>query len=132
MKFSEVELPSNKKFGFFFTLVFALVAGYFYVSESWTLAYPFSAAVVIFFAVTIVKADILLPLNKLWMRFGLLLGMIVSPIVLGVIFFGLFTPVAFLMRISGRDELRLKFKNKASHWISRSEPIQADSFKHQF
>lgn len=132
MKFSEVELPSNKKFGFFFTLVFALVAGYFYVSESWTLAYPFSAAVVIFFAVTIVKADILLPLNKLWMRFGLLLGMIVSPIVLGVIFFGLFTPIAFLMRISGRDELRLKSKNKASHWISRSEPIQADSFKHQF
>ena len=82
--------------------------------------------------VTIVKADVLLPLNKLWFRFGLLLSTIVSPIVLGVIFFGIFTPIAVLMRMSGRDELRLKFNNKASHWISRSPPIQSDTFKHQF
>ena len=132
MKLSEVELPSNKKFGFFFTLVFALVAGYFYFSDSWAWVYPFSTVAVILFTVSIFKADILLPLNKLWIRLGLLLGMIVSPVVLGIIFFGLFTPIAFLMRISGRDELRLKFKNKASHWISRSEPIHEDSFKHQF
>jgi len=132
MKFSEVQLPSDRKFGFFFTVVFALAAAYFYVNGSLTWEYFFSAAALIFFIVTIFKAETLLPLNKLWMRFGLLVGMIVSPIVLGVIFFGLFTPIAFLMRISRRDELRLKFKNKASHWISRSEPIQADSFKHQF
>jgi len=132
MKFSEVEYPSNRKFGFFFTLVFAFAAAYFYVNGSLTWVYSFSAAAVMFFVVTIVKAEILLPLNKLWMRFGLLLGMIVSPIVLGVMFFGLFTPIAFLMRLSGRDELRLKFKNRASHWISRSEPIHAESFKNQF
>ena len=66
------------------------------------------------------------------MRFGLLLGMIVSPIVLGIIFFGLFTPIAMLMRMSGRDELKLKFIQKASHWILRKEPIKAESFKHQF
>ena len=132
MKFSEVELPSNKKFGFFFTLVFGFAAAYFYVNSSLTWAHPFSAVAVIFFVVTIVKADYFLPLNKLWMRFGLLLGMIVSPIVLGVIFFGLFTPIAFLMRLIGRDELKLKFKNRASHWISRSDPIHAESFKNQF
>ena len=132
MKFSEVELPSNKKFGFFFTLVFALVAGYFYINGSLPWVYLFVAAAIIFFVVTIFKANTLRPLNKLWMRFGLLLGMIVSPIVLGVMFFGLFTPIAFLMRLSGRDELRLKFKNRASHWISRSEPIHAESFKNQF
>ncbi len=132
MRFSEVEHSSNRKFGFFFTLVFIFAAAYFYVNGSLTWVYSFFAAAVMFFVVTIVKAEILLPLNKLWMRFGLLLGMIVSPIVLGVMFFGLFMPIAFLMRLSGRDELRLKFKNRASHWISRSEPIHAKSFKNQF
>ena len=132
MKFSEIELPSNKKFGFFFTLVFAIATGYFYLVASFTCVYVFAATVVVLFTVTVVKADFLLPLNKLWMRFGLLLGMIVSPIVLGIIFFGLFTPIALLMRLSGRDELRLKFKSITSHWISRSEPIQANSFKNQF
>ena len=79
-----------------------------------------------------VDKEALLPLNKLWMQFGLLLGMIVSPIILGLIFFGLFTPIAMLMRISGRDELRLKLTEKASHWISRGEPIKSESFKQQF
>jgi hypothetical protein len=73
-----------------------------------------------------------LPLNKLWMRFGLLLAMIVSPIVLSTIFFGLFTPIALVMRLSRRDELRLKFYKKQSYWIVRREPIKSESFKHQF
>ena len=132
MKFSEVELSSNKKFGIFFTFVFLIAAGYFYINSSMNTVYLLAVAASILFLVTLVKADLLLPLNKLWMRFGLLLGMIVSPIVLGVIFFGLFTPIAFLMRLSRRDELRLKFKEKNTHWISRDEPIQADSFKNQF
>jgi len=92
----------------------------------------FSAAALVVLLVTLIKSDALLPLNKLWMRFGLLFGMIVSPIILGVIFFGLFTPIAMLMRLSGRDELRLKYAQKASHWISRGEPIKSESFKHQF
>tara|TARA_B100001769_G_C21955611_1_gene514344 strand:+ start:287 stop:685 length:399 start_codon:yes stop_codon:yes gene_type:complete len=132
MKFSEIELPSNRKFGIFFTFVFALAAAYFYNSDIMTWAYLFSATSLIFLVITVVKDELLLPLNKLWMRFGLLLGIIVSPIVLGVIFFGLFTPIAMLMRLSGRDELKLKFSRKASHWISRSEPIKSGSFKNQF
>jgi len=132
MKFSEIELPSNRKFGFFFTFVFVVVAAYFYYSGNLTWAYVFIAAALLFLLVTLIKSDALVPLNKLWMWFGLLLGMIVSPIVLGVIFFGLFTPIAMLMRLSGRDELRLKFTQKPSHWISRGEPIKSDSFKHQF
>ena len=132
MKFSEIKLPSNKKFGFFFTLIFAIATGYFYLNGSLTWVYVFGAAASSFFVVTIIKANTLLPLNKLWMKFGLLLGMIVSPIILGIIFFGLFTPIAFFMRLSGRDELHLKFKHKTSHWKSRSEPILADSFKNQF
>ena len=132
MNYSEIELPSNRKFGFFFTFVFVVAAAYIYYSayESW--AYFFIVTALIFLLVTLVKSDALLPLNKLWLRFGLLLGMVVSPIVLGIIFFGLFTPIAVVMRLSGRDELRLQFLQKTSHWISRSEPIKSESFKHQF
>ena len=129
---AEIELPSNRKFGFFFASIFVVLAAYFYYSDNVTWAYVFIAVGLIFLLVTLIKSDALLPLNKLWMRFGLLLGMIVSPIVLGVIFFGLFTPIAMLMRLSGRDELRLKFAQKASHWISRGEQIKSDSFKNQF
>ena len=132
MKFSEIELPSNRKFGFLFTLVFALAATYFHYAANVVWTYVFIAAALVFLFVTLIKSDALLPLNMLWMRFGLLLGMIVSPIVLGVIFFGFFTPIAILMRLSGRDELRLKYDQKASHWISRGIPIKSESFKHQF
>ncbi|MDA9930892.1 SxtJ family membrane protein [Alphaproteobacteria bacterium] len=132
MKFSEIELPSNRKFGFFFTVVCAVAAAYFYYSVNLNWAYVFTVIALIFLLITLIKSDALLPLNKLWMRFGLLLGMIVSPIVLGMIFFGLFTPIAMLMRLSGRDELRLEFTQKASHWISRGEPIKSESFKNQF
>ena len=132
MKFTEIELPSNRKFGFFFTFVFSVAAAYFYYSANVTWAYMFIAAALIILLVTLIKSEILLPLNKLWMGFGLLLGMVIRPIVLRVIFFGLFTPIATLMRLSGRDELRIKFTQKASHWISRKEPIQSESFKHQF
>ena len=132
MNFSDIKLPSNRKFGFFFTFVFVVAAAYFFNSTNMIWAYIFAITSLIFLTVTLAKADILLPLNKLWMRFGLLLGMIVSPIVLGVIFFGRFTPIAFFMRLSGRDELRLKLSKKASHWISRSELIKSESFKQQF
>lgn len=132
MKFSEIELPSNRKFGFFFTFVFAAAAAYFYSTTNVSWAYVFIAAALIFLLITLIKSDALLPLNRLWMCFGLLLGMIISPIILGIIFFGLFTPIAFLMRLSGRDELRLKFSHKVSHWILRSEPIKSESYKQQF
>ena len=132
MNIYELDLPSNRKFGFFFTFIFMLAAGYFYYSANEIWVYVFIAIALIFLLITLIKSDVLLPLNRLWMRFGLLLGMIVSPIVLGIIFFGLFTPIATLMRFSGRDELRLKFTQKVSHWILRNEPIKPESFKNQF
>ena len=132
MNFSGVQIGSNKKFGFFFTLVFLIATGYFYTNNQMVLAYIFIAFSVIFFLVTLVNPDLLLPLNKLWMRFGFILGIIVSPIILGLIFFGMFTPIACFMRLFKRDELRLKFEPKDTHWISRDKPIQATSFKYQF
>ena len=132
MKIEKVELPSNKKFGFFFAIVFAFASGYFYYHGKLILSCLLATTAVIFFLISILKADLLLPFNKLWMRFGLLLGIIVSPIVMGVIFFGLFTPISFLMRLSGRDELGLKFQNKTSYWILRNSKHDETSFKNQF
>lgn len=132
MKFSEIELPTNRRFGFFFTFIFAVAAVYFISTSNIIWAYSFIAATLIFLAITLVKDNLLLPLNKLWMRFGLLIGMIISPIVLGIIFFGLITPVAVLTRLFGRDELRLRLMDKSSHWISRTDPINPQLFKRQF
>ena len=132
MKFSDIELPSNKKFGFFFTFVFAILAFYFLFIDSIFWAQALAVLAVLFLLITVIIPQVLLPLNKLWMRLGLLLGMIVSPIVLGIIFFGLVTPYGVIMGMFGRDELRLKFTKKSSHWISRSESIKSDSFKNQF
>ena len=133
MKFSEIELPPNRNFGLFFTFVFAVASAYFYYAENMTWAYSFFAAAFVFLIVTLVKRYALLPLNKLWMRFGLLLGMIVSPIVMGIIFFALFTPISLLMRLFGRDELRLKLKSRHSYWKHKeTSTASADTFKHQF
>ena len=66
------------------------------------------------------------------MSFGLLLGKIISPIVLGVIFFGLITPYGLVLRLVGRDELKLKLIKKKSHWINRSKEFEKTNFKQQF
>lgn len=133
MKFSEVELPSNRKFGFFFAAVFAAICAYFYVQGGMGYVAIFSILAIGFALVSFMQADLLLPLNKLWMRFGLLLGAIVSPIVLGLMFFLLFTPIAISMRLFGRDELMIKKNKRASYW-KRREPSgpSAESFKYQF
>lgn len=132
MKLSEVKLPSNRKFGFFFSTIFLLASFYSYYIDSEIMVYILGAICGIFLILTITNAKVLLPLNKLWMKFGILLGMIVSPIIMGIIFFGIFTPVAILMRFLGRDELRLRFKKKKTHWINRKTLNLFDFFKKQF
>lgn len=92
----------------------------------------FSLAVLIFL-VAIKKAELLRPLNKLWMMVGAILGMVISPIVLGIIFYLLFTPLALMMRIFGRDELKLKLNKNISHWKKReTNDSQLDNFTNQF
>ena len=128
----KTELPSNRKFGFFFTAVFLVASAYLHVKTNTTGFYTFGVLAVICLLVTIIKAELLLPLNKLWMRLGHLIGMFVSPIVLGFIFFGIFTPIGIIMRIFGRDELGLKFQKKRSYWIKRETVFEFNSFKNQF
>ena len=133
MKHLEVRLPSNRKFGLFFTLIFVAIAVFFYFDHKVTLSSVMGVLAITFGAVTYLKDELLLPLNKIWMRLGLILGMIVSPVVLGIMFFGIFTPIAFFMRIVGRDELRLKKRYMKSYWKQRdSNVLTNDSFKHQF
>ncbi len=132
MKLTNIKLPTNKKFGYFFSSVFLLASIYFFYLKSDNVGYIFSSLTIIFIITTFLKAELLLPLNKLWMRFGLLLGMIVSPIVLGVIFFGIFTPYGFVMRIMGRDEMNLKIFLKKSYWVIRSNNSKQTNFKNQF
>ena len=133
MKISEVELPSNRRFGFFFTAVFLFVAAYLFWLQYVKLSTGFCVAGVVFGVVTFVNASLLLPLNKMWMRFGLLLGMIISPIVLGILFFGLFTPIAIAMRLIGRDELLLKRQNIDSFWKQRKPAdLNSQSFVRQY
>jgi len=133
MKFSDIELPSNRKFGFFFSAVFALVAGYFWFKENTQLLSVFGGLLGATLLTTLIKPGLLMPFNKLWMGLGYVIGRIVSPIVLGIIFFVLMTPMGVIQRLFGRDELRLKPQTNTSHWKVR-EPAGPEpaSFKQQF
>lgn len=133
MKYSDLKLPSNKKFGYFFTLVFLCASGYFYFLNILLFSYLFFVLFFAFLLITRIKPNLLLPLNKLWMGIGFLLGYIVSPIILGIIYFGLFTSVGLVMKFFGRDELVLKLKYKESYWRDRSaDELYLESFKNQF
>ena len=133
MEHKDIELPSNRVFGLFFAGVFAAFGLYKYLHDSTTIASISALFSVGFLGVTYLARDLLTPLNRLWMRFGLLLSKIVSPIVLGVLFFGLITPVAVVTRIFKRDELRLKKTAADSHWRHRDPAGPApESFANQF
>ena len=133
MNISQSELPSNRKFGFFFTAIFLISAIYFFFENNQIIALVFFLLSLVFFAVSILRDSLLLPLNKLWMRLGLLLGRIVSPIILAVLFFLMFAPIGIFMRIFGRDELRLKKLNYDSFWKLRDQSDKASSsFTQQF
>ena len=133
MKFSDIKLPSNRKFGFFFTVIFTIISIYLFFYDNYNIAYIFLVISLIFFLITILKADLLLPLNKLWMRFGFILGLIVNPVVLGIIYFLVFTPTGLIMRLFKRDELRIRLKKRNSYWKLRSKgDVNVDLFKQQF
>jgi hypothetical protein len=132
MKYTKIELPSNKKFGFFFTVVFLIIASYFFLSDRTLISYVFFVFTAILLLITFINEHALLPLNKLWMRFGHLIGTIISPIVLGVIFFGIFTPYSLLMRLFGRDELKLKLVKSRSYWKLRVQSMPLTNFRKQF
>src|SRR3989442_4007607 len=118
-------LPSNRSFGWTFTGIFVIAGVYGLwkgAGQSWLLAAAAVTAVV-----TLTRAAWLTPLNHAWMKLGDLLGRVVSPIVLGVIFFAIFTPVGMLMRLFGRDAMCRRFDAAAPrHSVKREPPGPAD------
>lgn len=127
-------LPSNRNFGFLFAGVFALLSAYAaYQGAEPYRVYGWLIAGVVVGLVAVVAPTVLTPFNKAWMKLGDLMGKVVSPLVLGVIFFVLITPIALVGRLFSRDELRLKKTDASSYWIDRIPPGPAgDSFKNQF
>lgn len=132
MRFEEIELPSNRRFGTFFTIIFSIIAIYFFYLKIYTIVFTLIFLAAIFFLITFLKPKWLLPLNKFWMRVGYVLGIIISPIVMAFIFFGLITPYSIVMRIIGRDELRLIKTVNKSYWIFREHKSSQIDFRRQF
>ena len=127
------QLPSNRKFGLFFAAVFIVLGAYAYWKAWGEVSVAAIILSVLASAVTLIAPQLLTPFNRLWNSLGILLGKIVSPIVLGIIFFVLITPISLVIRLFGRDELKIKKRSVDSYWVDRSPPgPSADSFKNQY
>ena len=129
---SNIDVGSDRGFGFVFAAVFAVISLWPLTGGGGVRIWAIAIAA-LFVATALVRPEILRPLNRLWFRFGLLLGHIVSPIVMAVIFFVAVTPTALIMRAFGKDLLRLKFDPDAeSYWIRRADDEPMGSMKDQF
>lgn len=126
-------LPTNRSFGILFTVVFALAGGYLWwthlVGHGWFLG---AAALTLLVALTV--PDWLAPFNRAWMKLAELLNRIVSPLVLGLIFFGIFTPIAWGMRLAGRDVMKRRLEPASpTYWQDRDPPgPDPDGLPNQF
>lgn len=131
---SAPQLPSDRRFGLLFVVVCALLAVY-GAHKGWLnlVVSIFVAASVGFALATLFVPKALRPLNFAWFKLGELMGKIVSPLVLGIIFYLLITPVGLVGRLFGRDELKLKRGQEQSYWIKRDPPgPSGESFKNQY
>ena len=125
----EVKLSSNRSFGVVFFIVFLLIGLYPLLKGNdlriWSLIISF-----IFLALGLINSRILTPLNRLWFKFGLLLGKFISPLIMGIIFFIVVTPIGIIMRLFKKDLLNLKCNKKETYWINKSGP--KSKMKNQF
>ncbi len=129
MNNDNIEISSNRSFGIIFFIVFLLIAIYPLIKNEELRIWSLIIAI-IFLILGLLNSKILTPLNKLWFKFGLFLGKIVSPMIMGMIFFLVVTPIAFLMRIIGKDLLNLKFNKNKTYWIEKKGP--KSKMKNQF
>ena len=129
LKMNHEKLPSNKNFGIVFSVVFLLIALY-PLTQSKHIAIWSLSVSLIFLILGLINSRILTPLNKLWFKFGIFLGKIISPLIMGIIFFLVVTPTGLLMRFFGKDLLNLKYKKNKSYWIEKKGP--KSQMKNQF
>ena len=122
-------MSSNRSFGIIFFIVFLLISVWPILKgleiRVWALIIS-----LIFLLLGLINSNFLTPLNKAWIKFGILLGNIIAPIVMGLIFFLIVTPIGLLLRIFGKDVLNLKFSKANSYWLKREKNIQ--TMKKQF
>ncbi len=125
----KIKLPTNRNFGIVFSIVFLIISLWPLLSQNeiriWSLIIS-----VIFFILGIFNSKLLLPLNKIWFKFGMFLGNFIAPIVMGIVFFLVVTPTALIMRLLGKDLLNLKKNNKNSYWIEKDN--SNSNLKNQF
>jgi hypothetical protein len=125
----EIKIGSNRSFGIVFFTVFLIIATYPLINNGeiriWSLILS-----LVFLILGLLNSKILYPLNKIWFKFGLLLGKLVSPLIMAIIFFLVVTPIGILMRILNKDLLNLKFNKSKSYWIEKNE--QKSKMKNQF
>tara|TARA_B100000941_G_C28392276_1_gene493405 strand:- start:187 stop:570 length:384 start_codon:yes stop_codon:yes gene_type:complete len=125
----DIKIGSNKSFGIVFFIVFLLISIYPLLNNEsirlWSLIIS-----IVFLILGILNSFLLSPLNKLWFKFGIFLGKIISPIIMGIIFFLVVFPIGFIMRLLGKDLLNLKYNNHKSYWIEKTEP--KSKMKNQF
>ena len=125
----KIKTSSNKSFGIVFFIVFLIISLYPLIKDGnlrlWSLIVS-----LIFLILGLTNSTILTPLNRLWFKFGIFLGKIVSPIVLGTIFFLIVTPTGLLLRLFGKDVINLKYNNNNSYWIEKTGP--KSNMKDQF
>ena len=125
----KIKLPSNRNFGIIFFIVFALIAFYPLINGN-SIRLSFLVVSLIFLILGILNSKFLLPINKIWFRFGIFLGKIISPLIMGMIFFLVVTPIGLLMKLFGKDVLNLKYNKDRSYWIEKKDP--KSKMKNQF
>ena len=117
-----IEGSSDRSFGVVFAIVFVVIAAWPLMAGNGVRAWAIVVAGAFALAAVALPSLLAVP-NRLWMKLGLLLGKIVSPVALGILFFGVFGPMGIVMRWLGKDPLRLKLDaNAASYWIAREPP----------
>jgi len=114
----KIKLPSNRNFGLVFFIIFFIISLWPILNQNEFRYWAFFISL-IFLILAILNSKILTPLNKIWFYFGIALGKLVSPIVMGFIFFLVVTPIGIIMRLLGKDILNLKKKSKGSYWINK-------------
>ena len=121
---------SNKSFGLLFFVVF-LIIGLWPLKNGESLNFYFITASVVFLILGLLNSKLLSPLNKFWIKLGEILGLIIAPIVMALVYFVILTPVSIIVRVFGKDLLGLKFsKEKETYWIKRKKIL--GSMKKQF
>ena len=121
---------SNKSFGLLFFVVFFII-GLWPLKNGENLNFYFITASVIFLLLGLINSKLLTPLNKSWIKLGEILGIVIAPIVMALVYFVILTPVSLIVRVFGKDLLNLKFlKEKETYWIKRKKSL--GSMKKQF